>query len=96
MGLLEELDIDSQAEIAVNIIIEASSMIDRDYTKIIQNVATYNPKDFKRWYDKNPNIHLAIESLKDLNDEQKEQIIRDFTQAIIGDKYKNIEDKEVE
>lgn len=94
MALLEELDIDKQSEIAVDIIIEASSLIDRDYTKIIQNVATYNPKDYKRWYDKNPNIHLAIESLKDLDDEQKEQIVRNFTQAIIGDKYEDVGDIE--
>ena len=76
MNLMQDLAPEIQCEIAVDIIMRASNMIDRDYTKLISEVSTYNPKDFKRWYDKNPNIHVAIESLKDLTDEQKEIIIK--------------------
>ena len=91
MNLMQDLSIEKQCEIAIDMIIEASNMIDRDYTKIIQEVATFNPKDFKRWYDKNPNIHLAIESLKDLTEEQRDYIIQKFTDKILNSHYIKIE-----
>jgi len=87
MNLLEDLEPDIQCEIAVDIIIKASDMIDRDYTKIIQEVGNYNPKIFKRWYDKNPNIHLAIESLRDLNEQQRDLIVKEFSSKILSNHY---------
>lgn len=87
MNLMQDLPIDIQCEIAIDMIIKASQMIDRDYTKIIQDVARFNPKDYKRWYDKNPNIHLAIESLRDLEEKQKEELISEFSQKIINSHY---------
>lgn len=84
MNLLEDLPMEEQCEIAIDIIIKASSMIDRDYTKIIQDVANFNPKDFKRWYDKNPNVHLAIESLRDLSEPQRDEIIQEFSDKILS------------
>ena len=91
MNLLEDLEPDIQCEIAVDIIIKASDMIDRDYTKIIQEVGNYNPGNFKRWYDKNPNIHLAIESLRDLKEEQRDLIVREFSNKILSNHYIKIE-----
>ena len=91
MNLLQDLSIEKQCEIAVDIIIEASKMIDRDYTKIIQEVSSFNPKDFKRWYDKNPNVHIAIESLRDLTEEQREVIIQNFTDKSLSSHYIKIE-----
>ncbi len=91
MNLLQDLSIEKQCEIAVDIIIEASKIIDRDYTKIIQEVSSFNPKDFKRWYDKNPNVHIAIESLRDLTEEQREVIIQNFTDKILSSHYIKIE-----
>ncbi len=91
MNLLQDLSIEKQCEIAVDIIIEASKMIDRDYAKIIQEVSSFNPKDFKRWYDKNPNVHIAIESLRDLTEEQREVIIQNFTDKILSSHYIKIE-----
>jgi len=84
MNLLQDLPIEEQCEIAIDIIIKASSLLDRDYTKIIQEIANFNPNDYKRWYDKNPNIHIAIESLKDLTDEQKEDIVQEFSDKILS------------
>ena len=84
MSLLEGLDMDTQCEIAIDIIIESSNMIDRDYSKIIQEVADFNPKDYKRWYDKNPNVHIAIESLRDLSDEQRDEIVKKFSEKILN------------
>jgi len=83
MNLMRDLTIEQQCEIAIDIIIKSSSMIDRDYDKIIQEVSNFNPKDYKRWYDKNPNVHLAIESLRDLNESQRELIVQEFTDKIL-------------
>lgn len=91
MNLMQDLKIEEQCEIAIDIIMKSSSMIDRDYTKMIQEVADFNPKDFKRWYDKNPNIHIAIESLRDLNEEQREEIIQEFTDKILSNHFTKIE-----
>ena len=88
MNLLEDLDAEIQCEIAIDIIIRASDMIDRDYAKIIQDVGNYDPKDFKRWYDKNPNIHLAIESLRDLKEDQRDLIVREFSEKILSNHSK--------
>ena len=94
MNLMQDIDIEIQCEIAVDMIIKASSMLDRDYSKIISEVGKYNPKDYKRWYDKNPNVHLAIESLRDLTTEQREGIIREFSNKILN--FHHIELDEVE
>ena len=95
MNLMQNLSIDEQCEIAVDIIIKASSMIDRDYENIIKEVSRFNPKDYKRWYDKNPNVHLAIESLRDLDEEGINEIIKEFSQVIL-DKQKEKEGTDIE
>jgi len=94
MSLMEDLPIEIQCEIAVDMIIKASNLIDRDYTKMIKEVAQFNPKNYKRWYDKNPNIHLAIEALRDLEEEQRESLIADFSQKIINSHYIKLDEIE--
>lgn len=94
MNLMQDLPIEIQCEIAVDIIIKASDMIDRDYTKIISEVSSYNPKNFKRWYDKNPNIHLAIESLRDLTSEQRDEIVREFSDKILNSHFIKLDEIE--
>lgn len=96
MNLMRDLPIDIQCEIAIDMIMKASEMIDRDYTKIIQDVADFNPHDYKRWYDKNPNIHLAIESLRDLDDNQKEEIVKEFCDKILTQYPQNFNLDEIE
>ena len=91
MNLLADLEPEIQCEIAIDIIIKASDLIDRDYKKIIEDVGNYNPRDFKRWYDKNPNIHLAIESLRDLSDKERDKIVREFSEKILNSHYIKLE-----
>ncbi len=94
MMLLEDLPQEVQCEIAIDIIIKSSDMIDRNYEKLIQEVSTYNPRDYKRWYDKNPNVHLAIESLRELDEKQKEEIVEEFSERIINSYYSNTNETE--
>ena len=91
MDMMADLEPDIQCEIAVDLIMKTSDLIDRDYTKIIQDVGNYNPRDFKRWYDKNPNIHLAIESLRDLKDEQRSVIVNEFIDKIYSYKTEGLD-----
>ena len=83
MGLLKDIPLESQCEIATDIILEASTMIDRDYSKIVQEIADYDTKNYKRWYDKNPNVHTAIESLRDLTEDQREIIIQNNANKLL-------------
>ena len=91
MNLLQDVDIDTQCEIAVDMIIKSSSLIDRDYSKIIEEVSSFDQRDFHRWYDINPNVHVAIESLKDLEDEQRDNIIQEFVDKILNNHPESIE-----
>ncbi len=84
MKMLEELPLDEQCALAIDIIIEASSMMDREWDNIIKDVGDYNPKDFKRWYDKNPNLHVAIECLRELDNSQREIIVKRFSGEILN------------
>ena len=94
MNLMQDLEPEVQCEIAIDIIMKASNMIDRDYTKLISEVSTYNPKDFKRWYDKNPNVHLAIEALRDLTPEQRDEIVREFSGQILNSHFIKLDEIE--
>ncbi len=94
MYLMQDLPPEEQYELAIDIIIKSSSLTDRDYTKLIREISDFNPKGFKRWYDKNPNIHVAIESLRDLTEEQREEVVREFTDKIIESSKVKLEDVE--
>ena len=91
MDLLADLEPEIQCEIATDIIMKTSDYIDRDYTNIVQEVGNYNPRDFKRWYDKNPSIHLAVESLRDLKEDEREVILREFIDKILENHYVKLE-----
>ena len=95
MNLMQDLPMDIQCEIAVDMIIKASSMIDRDYSKLVAEVSNFNPKDFKRWYDKNPNIHVAIESLRDLTPDERDEIIQEFSDKILNSHYIKLNDEDL-
>ena len=71
------------------------SFLCRNGKNIIKEVSRFNPKDYKRWYDKNPNVHLAIESLRDLDEEGINEIIKEFSQVIL-DKQKEKEGTDIE
>lgn len=95
MNLMQDLPVKIQCEIAVDMIIRSSELIDRDYKKIIAQVSNYNPQKFKRWYDKNPNIHTAIESLRDLTSDEKDMIIQEFSDKILNSHYIKLKDEDL-
>ena len=90
MRLLEDLDAEAQCEIAVDIILKIPQIVEKDYEKYIKIVADFDPREYKRWYDKNPNIHLAVESLRDLTPAQREKLINQIADIVL--KHSNEED----
>ena len=94
MNLMQDLPMEIQCEIATDIILKASDMIDRDYSKLIAEVSNFNPKDFKRWYDKNPNVHIAIEALRDLTPEQRDEIVKEFSSKILNSHFIKLDEIE--
>ena len=83
MSLLEDLSIEKQCEIAIDMIIKASNYTDKDYSKVIDEISSFNPSEYKRWYDVNPNIHVAIETLRDLNEQDRLCVIKEFYDEIL-------------
>ena len=86
MRLLEDLDPQTQCEVAVDIILKVPKIIEKDYEKFVKIVSDFNPREYKRWYDKNPNLHAAVEALRDLNDEQRENLINQISDIVIKSK----------
>ncbi len=68
MRILEDLDPNSQSEVALELMLEVLTLIDNDKEKFVKLNEQYDPKEHKRWYDSNPNLHASIEILKDLDD----------------------------
>ena len=83
MQLLEDLDPEVQCEVAVDIILKVPKIIEKDYEKFVKIIADYNPREYKRWYDKNPNLHAAVEALRDLTDQQREDLINQISDIVL-------------
>ena len=83
MRLLEDLDPEAQCEVAVDIILKVPKIIEKDYEKFVKIIADYALREYKRWYDKNPNLHAAIEALHDLNDQQREDLINQISNIVL-------------
>ena len=83
MRLLEDLDPSVQSEVAVDIILNIPKIIDKDYEKFVKIIADYDPREYQRWYDKNPNLHTAIEALRELDSKQREDLINKISDMVL-------------
>ena len=83
MRLLEDLDPKIQCEVAVDILLKVPKLIEKDYEKFIKIVADFDPREYKRWYDKNPNLHAAVEALRDLDEKQREELISQISDIVL-------------
>ena len=75
MSFLESLNEDVRDEVAQDLIqiilSEIKTNPDGEISLLNENKIT----EYKRWYDKNLSLHSAIEIIKNLNEEQRKQII---------------------
>ena len=72
-----------QCEVAVDIILKVPKIIEGDYEKFVKIIADFNPREYQRWYDKNPNLHAAIEALRDLDETQREHLINQISDIVL-------------
>ena len=96
MDLMQDLDEDVQSEIALGMLMKTASISNRDYSKMLEEISTFDPKDYNRWYDVTPNIHFAIESLRDLEEEQRVEVIQEFIDKVLEDREVFVVDYEPE
>ena len=90
LDILKNLSLQSHYDIArevlkvIDVIKSNSRELDEPPLSLgVERVVGLFSQSYKRrWYDKNPNVHIAIESLRDLTEEQREVIIQNFTDKI--------------
>lgn len=87
MTLLQELPEDIQSKVAVDILLYVPKIIEKDFKKFIKIVAEHNPRQYQRWYDHNPNLHTAIESIRELSPKEREKLLSSISDIVI--KYTN-------
>lgn len=83
MTLLQGLPEDVQSEVALNILLYVPKVIEEDFSKFIKIVAEHNPKQYQRWYDHNPNLHTAVESIRRLSQTEREKLLSSISDIII-------------
>ncbi len=83
MSFLESLNEDVRDEVAQDLIqiilSEIKTNPDGEISLLNENKIT----EYKRWYDKNLSLHSAIEIIKNLNDEQRKEIISLIMESIV-------------
>lgn len=87
MLLLQDMPADVQSQVAVDILLNIPKIIERDFNKFIRMVAEHNPRQYQRWYDQNPHLHTAVESIRELDPKQREALLNSISDIII--KYTN-------
>ncbi len=84
MVLLQTLPPDVQEEVGQDMILNIPKIVERDYDKFINIMSEHNPKDYKRWYDQNPELHCAIEAMQSLTKAQREELIYSISDIILN------------
>jgi len=85
MKLLEQLDEYSLELVSQDFIQIITGKYKNEFDKVIKNLSDNAPPDYKRWYDRNYNLHTCIEFIKTIhNEEEKIEIINSFITAILS------------
>ena len=83
MSFLESLNEDVRDEIAQDLIQIILSEIKANTDGEISHLNENKITEYKRWYDKNLSLHSAVEIIKNLNDEQRKEIISLIMESIV-------------
>lgn len=83
MAFLESLNEDVRDEVAQDLIqiilSELKTNTDGEISLLNENKIT----EYKRWYDKNISLHSAVEIIKNLDSEQRKEIISLIMESIV-------------
>lgn len=83
MKLLEGLPEDVQSQVAVDILLYIPKIIKKDFAKFINIVSGYDPREYNRWYDQNPNVHTAVEAIRELDPDKRDELINEISDIIV-------------
>lgn len=75
MMILEKLPRDIQIEIAQDMLLNLPNIINSNCDDFINIMSRDNPISYKRWYDYSPELHSAVESMKNLSSEENAELI---------------------
>ena len=83
MSFMESLDEELRDEVALDLIQIILSEIEANTDGELSHLNDNKITEYKRWYDKNLSLHSAIEIIKNLNEEQRKQIISLIMESIV-------------
>lgn|SRR5574344_1442561 len=83
MKFLENLNEETRDEIAQDLIQIILNEIKTNKDKEISGLNDNKITEYKRWYDKNISLYSAIELIKNLNDEERKQILPLLMESIV-------------
>ncbi len=82
MTLFEKLDENLQEEIAQDIILNISRFVCKNNDDLLNNIMPSSA--YKRWYDKSPAVHMAVEELKRLDKNKRAEMIASVSDMFLG------------
>ncbi len=74
MALLETLPESVQSEVAVDILSSVPKVISMDCAAFMKFVEHNDPRKHNRWYDKNPDLHKAVEVMRQMSVSEREKL----------------------
>ena len=83
MSFMKSMDEEVRDEVAQDLIQIILSEIEANTDGELSHLNDNKITEYKRWYDKNLSLHSAIEIIKNLNEEQRKQIISLIMESIV-------------
>ena len=83
MSFMEGLSNEIKDELAKDLIQIILSEIKTNQDKELFQLSENNLNQYRRWYDKNMNLHSAIEIIKNLDTEKRKEIISLLMESIV-------------
>lgn len=83
MHFIESLNDEIRDEIAQDMIQILMGEICTNADGKISDLSAGTLTEYKRWYDKNPSLHSAVELIKTLDDEDRKEIISRLMESIV-------------
>lgn len=84
LSLLEKVSDENIELIAQDFLQIIMQKYGENFDEKIERLNKNAPKQYKRWYDNNYNMHTCIEFIQTLNDEEKQELISSFIIAIMS------------
>lgn len=83
MKFMESLNDEIRDEIAQDLIQIILGELETNQDSELSLLSENNKGGYKRWYDKNLSLHSAIEIIKNLGDEQRDEILSLIMESIV-------------